>query len=104
MVYRGRVSNVSYQLLPAKGIKKRTLKSCIGVGSGSVLLEGSRAFWSDERRVWFAGGLVSFLTRVKSITVRLNIPAASAKWPAAAVIPVAHSLQHDFLKLKDAGC
>lgn len=42
-------------------------------------------------------------TRIKSISVRLRIPAASAKWPAAAVIPVAHSLQHDLVKLKDAG-
>lgn len=40
-------------------LKNRTLKSCIGVGSGNVLLEGNKAFGSGER-VWFAGGLVSF--------------------------------------------
>lgn len=40
-------------------LEKHTLKSCIGGGSGSALLEDSDAFGSGEK-VWLAGGLVSF--------------------------------------------
>lgn len=65
------------------------------------MLEGNRVFGSGEK-VRFAGGLVSF-HRFKSIAFRLRIPAASAEWPSAAVIQVAHSLLHDLLELEGAG-
>lgn len=45
-------------LVPSMKCLRRTLKNCIGVASGTVMLEGSMAFGSGER-VRVAGGLVS---------------------------------------------
>lgn len=49
--------------------------------------------------------LVAFLAfeEVNLVSIEFALPAASAKWPSAAVIAVAHSLLHHLLALRDAG-
>lgn len=58
---------------------------------------------SDRARGYDVLVVLSAFDEVNLDSMGLRVPAASAVWPSAAVIAVAHSLLHHLLELRDAG-